>query len=67
MPSFFGAAEDAARAGYTVQKCSHCQGWAWWPPAHELSDAARKAGRVFCPRKPCEAAEGAARAKESAQ
>lgn len=64
MPSFHGAAIDAAKAGCTVKPCAHCGNWTWVAPEHELTEATRKAGRVFCSRQVCEHAEGLARAAE---
>jgi hypothetical protein len=64
MPSFHGSAIDAAKAGYTTQACAHCKGWVWWPPAHELTEETRKAGRVFHSWGECEKAERAAREAE---
>lgn len=61
LPSFFGAAQDAANAGYKVKACAHCGNWTWWPPEHELTAETREAGRVLCPREACELAERKAR------
>jgi hypothetical protein len=66
MPSFHGSAVDATKAGYRVLKCDHCGGWVWWAPEGELTEATRKAGRVFCSTRRCEKAEGEARRKEEA-
>jgi hypothetical protein len=57
MPSFHGAAIDAAQAGYTVKPCAHCFAWTW--VKHD------RPARVFCPRRECERAEGLARAAEN--
>lgn len=61
MPSFFGALADAVAAGERSLKCHWCQGWAWWPPEHELTDATKRHGRVFHDFGTCQAKEGEAR------
>jgi hypothetical protein len=61
MPSFHGSAVDAAQAGYRTLQCAHCGNWVWWAPDSELTEETRKAGRVFCSTRRCEAAERAAR------
>ena len=57
MPSFDGAAIEAAKAGMTVAPCVYCTNWTWIESTHT--------GRVFCTRKTCEHAEGLARAAEN--
>lgn len=66
MPSFHGAAADAANAGLRVRTCHWCGGHVWWPADHELTGETLRAGRVFCPTRKCEAREGAARDEEAA-
>lgn len=61
MPSFVGAAHDAAASGQCVRACAHCGGWTWWPADAELTEATRAAGRAFCATKACETAERFAR------
>lgn len=57
MPSFHGAAIDAANANYTVKPCAHCNGWAW--VKHD------RTGRIWCTRRECERAEGMMQAAEN--
>lgn len=57
LPSFFAPAP----AGTRCLNCAHCGNWVWWPADEELTDETRRHGRVFCPTRRCEAAEGAAR------
>jgi hypothetical protein len=57
MPSFHGAAIDAANAGYTVKPCAHCTNWTW--VKHDRTE------RVFCSRRECEHKEGVTRAAEN--
>lgn len=61
MPSFFGSAHEAHKAGLRCLKCAWCGGWVWWPPEHELTEATIKAGRVFHDFGECEKKERAER------
>jgi hypothetical protein len=57
IPSFHGAAIEAAKAGYIVKPCAHCTNWTWVKHA--------RAERVWCTRRECEHKEGLARASEN--
>lgn len=57
MPSFHGAAIDAANAGYVVRPCTYCTAWTW--VKHDRTE------RVFCTRRECEHKEGLVRAAEN--
>lgn len=65
MPSFHGALHAAAEQGLRCLECHWCSGWVWWPPESELTEATRKAGRVFHSCGECQRQEGEARRSEA--
>lgn len=58
--AFVASVQLAHDAGYTCERCAHCGGWTWWPPAGQ-----RTGERVFCSRPRCEGIESIARIEES--